>query len=194
MIGSHGWRASRNFAGGDPGAALAWRMTQAEAEQVRVTAMSPLVAVRDAQDVDGMGKCLDVTTNQPCEFRVVCMRAAIRLEPMPCRVRVAEVERQVERQVVRQDQQVAMNDMAERLLACMIAQARPLTFAEILEALAVPRTGDLTLYNAYRGAWHHLLCEKPPRISAVGKLIRADHKTRVKVWVVAEQAQEVGKR
>jgi hypothetical protein len=180
MIGSHVWRASRNFAGGDPGEANAWRMTQAEADQVRVTAMSPLVAVRDAQDVDGMGKCLDVTTNQPCEFRVVCMRAAIRLEPMPCRVRVAEVERQV----VRQDQQVAMNDMAERLLACMIAQARPLTFAEILEALAVPRD-DREVYNAYRGAWHHLLHDKPPRIFAVGKLIRPDHKTRVKVWGVA---------
>jgi len=182
-------RASYAFAGGDPGAANAWRMTQAEVDQVKATAMSPLVAVQeDASDVIGMGQCRDVTTNRPCEFHTACMRAAIRAQPMTCRVRINEAAQQV----VRQDQQVVMNDMAERLLACMIVQARPLTFAEILEALAVPRNNS-EVYNAYRGAWHHLIHAKPPRIVAVGKSIRADHKTRVKVWVVAEQAQEAGR-
>jgi len=173
------WRASRRFSGGDPGEATAWSLTAAELRAVRATAVSPLALVQDAGDVIGIGKCVDVTTNRHCAFYTACQRAAIRQEPMTCRVRIdAAAEREVER--LRNAENVALG---ERMLAVMREHGAPLAFSEIVAAVGVDTTDDAACHQA-RGALHRL--RHGGRIVEVGTRQLKAYRKPAKTWRVVE--------
>jgi len=176
------WRAARRFDGGDPGDALAWRLTKAEAEQVRQTAISPLA---DSEaGVVGIGKCIDVATNRPCEFHAACLRTAIRQEPMTCRVRIdADAER-----AELEARQLAMRNLSERILVVIQASAEPITFMEIVAKLGIGTQQD----GQARGAFHSLILEHPPRIESVGtrRSYCGRNSRKVKLWIAIAREQD----